>query len=144
MSEAKRAYNILRSYVNREWDRIKNVDLDAWRELDEPTSAPKSTSTSEQHADSSLSDPTNPANRTANDFEATARTILGVTAKADFDEIRKAYEKIHKRSQPDNFKEGSAEQEHAAELLRKATWSYNFLTKNVSQSEKRFRSLEIE
>ncbi|MEZ5163772.1 MAG: DnaJ domain-containing protein [Fimbriimonadaceae bacterium] len=143
MSEAKRAYNILRSYVNREWDRIKNVDLDAWRELDEPTKA-KPGSTPEQTVDSTLSDPTNPANRTANDFEATARTILGVTAKADFEEIRKAYEKIHKRSQPDNFKEGSAEQEHAAELLRKATWAYNFLTKNVSQSEKRFRSLEIE
>ena len=144
MSEAKRAYNILRSYVNREWDRIKNVDLDAWRELDEPASSAKPTSTPAPSVNSSLSDPTSPENQTSTDFEATARTILGVTAKADFEEIRKAYEKIHKRSQPENFMEGSAEQEHAAELLRKATWAYNFLTKNVSQSEKRFRSLEIE
>ena len=26
MSEAKRAYDILRGYVNQEWDRIKNLD----------------------------------------------------------------------------------------------------------------------
>ncbi len=39
MSEAKRAYNVLRSYVNQEWERVKGLDvMDAWRELDAPAS----------------------------------------------------------------------------------------------------------
>ncbi len=140
MSEAKRAYDLLRSYVNREWDRVKGLELmDAWRELDETT--PKATSNTSSQSSSALDDPTQVEDE---NYEATARTILGVHADADFKAIRHAYEKISRRSQPVNFNDGSPEAARAQTLLRRATWAYQFLTKNVSSAEKRFKSLEIE
>ncbi|MBX3114956.1 MAG: J domain-containing protein [Fimbriimonadaceae bacterium] len=139
MREAKRAYNVLRAFVNQEFDRIKSVDvMEAWRELDETPG--QSSDTSVKSTDSA---PVN-AEATANELEATARTILNVTAKATFDEIRKAYERISRRVQPEQFTEGTPEAQQAGELLRKATWAYQFLTKDISPAERRFRSLEIE
>jgi glutamyl-tRNA reductase len=138
MSEAKRAYNILRGYVNQEWERVKGLEvMDAWRELDTPV-----VTTPAAPANSSLDTPT--SSMKANELEATARTILNVTAKASFDEIRKAFEQINQKVQPQNFESGSEEAKFAQELLRKATWAYQFLTKDMSPSQRRFRSLEIE
>jgi len=140
MREAKRAYNVLRAFVNQEFDRIKSVDvMDAWRELDATPGQPASS------AENSVTDSTTlSAEAGANELEATARTILNVTAKASFDEIRKAYERISRRVQPEQFTEGTPEAQQAGELLRKATWAYQFLTKDISVAERRFRSLEIE
>jgi hypothetical protein len=137
MSEAKRAYNVLRSYVNQEWERIRGIDLhDAWQELNGPTP------TTLKEPTASIPDPTTAS--APNELEATARTILNVTAKADFEEIRVAFEKINRRVQPENFESGTSEATHAQELLRKATWAYQFLTKDMSPAERRFKSLEIE
>jgi len=138
MSEAKRAYNILRGFVNQEWERVKGLEvMDAWKELDAPVST-----TPDAPANSTLDTPT--ASMESNELEATARTILNVTAKASFDEIRKAFEKINQRVQPQNFESGSEEAKHAQDLLRKSTWAYQYLTKDMSPSQRRFRSLEIE
>lgn len=140
MREAKRAYNVLRAFVNQEFDRIKSVDvMEAWRELDE---TPGQSTESSAQSVSELTQVNAEAN--ANELEATARTILNVTAKATFDEIRKAYERISRRVQPEQFTEGTPEAQQAGELLRKATWAYQYLTKDISPAERRFRSLEIE
>ncbi|MFM9873640.1 MAG: hypothetical protein ACKVQS_09280 [Fimbriimonadaceae bacterium] len=138
MSEAKRAYNVLRSYVNQEWERVKGLDvMDAWRELDA-----NQTTTPTVASAPNLDTPT--IGMDTNELEATARTILNVTAKASFDEIRKAFEKINQRVQPQNFDTGSDEAKYAQDLLRKSTWAYQFLTQDMSPSQRRFRSLEIE
>lgn len=142
MSEAKRAYDLLRGYVNREWDRVRGLELmDAWRELDAP-SVKSTESSGDTSAKNEIYD--DPTKVEDGNYEATARTILGVHADADFKAIRHAYEKLSRRSQPENFQDGSQEAERAQNLLRRATWAYQYLTKNVSSSEKRFKSLEIE
>lgn len=136
MSEAKRAYNVLRGFVNQEWERVKGLDLqNAWRELDAPIGEKPIPKDDSANLRSSMA-PT--------ELEANARTILNVTAKANFDEIRKAFEKINRRVQPENFESGTEEAQHAQELLRKATWAYQYLTKDMSAAERRFRSLEID
>jgi hypothetical protein len=136
MSEAKRAYNVLRAFVNNEWERVKGLDLqNAWRELDAPIGEQPRQSEEQTNPISSM-EPT--------ELEANARTILNVTAKASFDEIRKAFEKINRRVQPQNFESGTDEARHAQELLRKATWAYQYLTKDMSAAERRFRSLELD
>lgn len=138
MSEAKRAYNILRGFVNQEWERVKGLDLaDAWRELNETPAEAAEKQT--QPVNTTISSGLEP-----NELEATARTVLNVTAKATFDEIRKSYEKISRRVQPQNFESGSQEAQQAQELLRKATWAYQYLTKDMSPAERRFRSLELD
>lgn len=138
MSEAKRAYNILRGFVNQEWERVKGFDMaDAWRELNEtPAEAAEKEAQPAKTTITSGLEPT--------ELEATARTILNVTAKASFDEVRKSYEKISRRVQPQNFESGSQEAQQAQELLRKATWAYQYLTKDMSPAERRFKSLELE
>lgn len=138
MSEAKRAYNVLRAFVNQEWERVKGFDMnEAWQELNEtPAQAVSRRENAATPQPESTMDTT--------ELEATARTILNVTAKASYDEIRKSYELVSNRVQPQNFDNGTQEAQQAQELLRKATWAYQYLTKDMSPVQRRFRSLEIE
>lgn len=144
MSEAKRAYNLLRAYVNREFDRLKTLDVQsAWRELEGVVGAqsPNPSTTTPGHP--GPNQPSNPPTP-EKDYTQTARQILGVEPDASFAEIRRAFEKLSRRSQPVNFEPGSPEAEHAQDLLRKATWAYNYLTKDLDPAQKRFRALEID
>lgn len=129
-----RAYDLLRGYINREWDRIQGMErLDALQELDEVSTPATSPASSESGTS------TNPP-----DLKAHARQILGVSPTADFDEIRKAFERLSRRSDPANFPEGTPEANHAADILKKVNWAYRQLTDDVDAMEKRFKSLEIE
>ncbi len=141
MGEGRRVYDLLRGYVNREYDRIRGVELDdAERELNETirgTMPPKTTPTSSNSMSTPQSEPV--ASR-----EERARNILGVTSESNFDEIRRAFERLNKRGDPSRFPLGSAEREHAAAIQKSVQWAYGVLTVNVDAIEKRFRSLEIE
>jgi hypothetical protein len=150
MSNSRRAYNLLRGYVNREVDRLHSLDLkSAWNELeqamgrsgDAPTStaSPSATGTSGPGNVQIEVESTSPES-----LAASARKILDVDPDANFDAIRKAFEKMSRRSAPENFEAGTPEATQAEEVLRKATWAYTYLTKEMSPAEKRFRSLEIE
>lgn len=131
MSAGRRAYNILRGYIGREWDRIQGVETSA--------------------AEKELLDYQAPVTVTKNvnsmppeDRATHARRLLGVTESAAFPEIRKAYERLKERSAPSNFPEGSAEATQAAEIHRRVNWAYQTLTADVDTTEKRFGTLEIE
>lgn len=133
MSEAKRAYDILRGYVNQEWDRIRSVDaLSAERELQQAMNP------SVARADYSSPEVI------ILDQKEKARRVLGVTESASFDEIRKSFERLNKRSSPGNFPEGSEEARRAQDIHRQIHIAYSVLTEGVDSTEKRFRSLEIE
>ena len=132
-----RAYNILRAYVNREWDRISSVDLSgndvsAQKELEDSLNNP----TPRPIKKTILETPEEAANR--------ARRILGVEAGADFATIRAAFENLHQRSDPGRFPEGSAERSQAASIRTKIDWAFEKLSEGVNSTEKRFRSLEID
>ncbi|MCA0360780.1 MAG: J domain-containing protein [Armatimonadetes bacterium] len=152
MSNSRRAYNLLRGYVNREVDRLHSLDLkSAWSELEQAMGrsgdAPTASSTG------AAATGTNPESgavqievesTSPESLAASARKILGVEPDAGFDAIRKAFEKMSRRSAPENFEAGTPEATQAEEILRKATWAYTYLTKEMTPAEKRFRSLEIE
>lgn len=136
MSLGKRAYNILRGYVNREWDRIQALDrLYAEKELAESTQAPAPPPEAELPTPNEAA-PTDP--------KARARELLGVGPDASFEEIRKAFERLNKRSDPRNFPAGSPEAAQAASIRQRVNWAYQTLTEHVDVTEKRFKSLEIE
>lgn len=133
MSEARRAYDLLRGYINREYDRIRGVDLEsAERELNE----------SLKSAMPPKSPPVPPLPQFSK--EERARRILGVAPDAGFDEIRRAYERLNKRGDPARFAAASIERQHAAEIQKSVQWAYAVLTANVDAIEKRFKSLEID
>jgi hypothetical protein len=135
MSSGRRAYNLLRGYINTEWDRIQGIDQDkAWKELEQSLGKPAPASTPAE---------TQPQVATPEDRMAHARRLLGVAEGATFDEVRKAFDRLSKRSDPKNFPENSEESRQAAEILKKVNWAFGVLTDGMDATEKRFRSLEI-
>jgi hypothetical protein len=138
MSEARRAYDLLRGYVNREYDRIRGVDLDnAERELNDSLSNNMSAKSSSSPIQQAVPEPL--ASR-----EERARRILGVADGASFEDIRRSFERLNKRGDPSRFPTGSEEREHATAIQKSVQWAYSVLTMNVDNIEKRFRSLEID
>jgi len=138
MSSAKRAYDLLRGYVNTEWERIKGVDLnDAERELNDSLANPV---TSPGGSTASKVAPATPAPSDP----ALARQILGVAEGASFIEIRTCFERIVKRTDPANFPTGSAEGAQAEMIHRRVHKAYAILTEGMDATEKRFRTLEID
>jgi hypothetical protein len=135
MSSGKRAYDMLRGYVNHHMDRIRDVDVSsAWDELNEAISGPKEVSETPEPV---------PVQAPV-DQKTLARRILGVNEDAVFEDVRKAYERLRKRSDPTNFPEGTEERKTAQELHQRIETAYRILSADVPAIDKRFKNLEIE
>ncbi|MCL4283902.1 MAG: hypothetical protein KJZ62_02255 [Fimbriimonadaceae bacterium] len=135
MSAAKRAYDLLRGHLSREWDRIKQIERDlAESELEEsmrnppPVAAP----------------PLRTPEQIAADRIATARRLLGITEKDGFPEIRAAFERLSSRSDPSKFPDRSEEQRQAEQIQKRVHWAYQVLTESVDVTIKRFSTLELD
>lgn len=136
MSTGRRAYDVLRGYVNQEWERIRGVDdKDAETELDQ------SLSVSSIRVERSV---TLQQEFISIDPQDWARKILGVTPSAEFTEIRKAFERLNSRSDPGKFPAGSQEAIQAAGIQLRVQQAYAILTDGIDTTEKRFKSLEID
>jgi hypothetical protein len=134
MSLGRRAYDLMRGYVNREWDRIKGVEFEsAERELQDALEQPTKRKLDLQGMDEN----------TVLDRKLTASKILGVPINAPYSEVQKAFERLKKRSDASNFPSGSPEAAQAIEIQRRVQWAYGVLTEGMDVTEKRFRSLEI-
>jgi hypothetical protein len=135
MSEARRFYNVFRGYVNREWERIQGLERTlAEAELDAPlqsAAAPRPT-------------PVEEMSLTGEEARRRARQVLGVSDDASYTEIRQAFQRLDKRSQPGAFVPGTEEERHSALIQRKIQWAYQVLSEDASGLERRFGSLEIE
>jgi hypothetical protein len=138
VNDLRRAYDLLRGYVNREWERIRAVDVrDAWKELQD--------SLRPAGPEAGQEPPAQEAPRLTEEEQTDlARKILGVSPAATFEEIRSAYQKLSRRSHPNNFPEGSDEGAKAARIHARVAWAYRLLTQDVPVSERRFRSLDLD
>lgn len=139
MSTGRRAYDILRGWVSHEWDRIREIERDAavdeLREsMDQP--APRSTQVGVRTEEQ--------LKAAKEDARAHACRLLGVGDRATFEEIRRAFDKLNKRSAPERFPVNSSERTQAAEIQKRIHWAYQVLTESLGTTEKRFRSLELE
>ena len=136
MGSGRRAYDLLRGYVNQEWERIRSVDESPeereLRESLEGTSIRVERTTVVQETYVQV-DPTE-----------WARKVLGVTAVADFAEIKKAFDRLYSRSDPSKFPAGSSEATQASEIQGRVQKAYAILTDAMDPTEKRFKSLEID
>ncbi len=134
MSTGRRAIDLLRGYVNQEWERIRGVgESDAGTELDEPAAFARTERTVTVQREYS------PA-----ELDDWARRVLGLGSTAEFSEIRKAFVRLNTRADPSKFPSGSAEARQAADIQLRVQQAYAILSESVDTTEKRFKSLEIE
>ena len=149
MSTSRRAYNMVRAYVSREWDRLNGQEAaDAWNELEQsagtvaaPTRAP------------TIPVPTPPLTEEQKaaakelyemEQERLARSVLGVNATDGFEAIHQAYEKVIRRADPARFPAGSDEAKMATEIQSRVERAYRILSKKFSGIERRFQSLDLD
>jgi len=132
MNEVKRAYDMLRGYVGREYDRVVSQDREnAYAELYQP-SAPAESPVE-------LLPPV-----PAVDPKTEARRILGVQPGDAIEVIDISYHQLLDRSDPKKFDAGTEIQAKAQEIQAIIRWAYGILTDDLDSPSKRFRSLEIE
>ncbi|CAN5529400.1 hypothetical protein BH11ARM1_BH11ARM1_15040 [soil metagenome] len=134
MSTGRRAYDLLRGYVNNEFERLQRMDdASAEQELNESLEMPTPTGR------------TNPNSEVITlTQEEKARQVLGVSTSATFEEIKKAFDKLCERSDPAKFPSGSAEADQATEIRSRIYRAYRILSDKFDPTETRFKSLEIE
>ncbi|MER3412925.1 MAG: hypothetical protein C4341_01560 [Armatimonadota bacterium] len=142
MSTARRAYNLLRAYINREWERIESVfRADAERELEQslnPTAAPEPSQTTDQP---SLQEPG--ATEEQRRYEEAYR-VLGLSRDASLTDLRRAYRRLSERSRPTHFPEGSEERKRAARIHLKVQEAYDTLLPVLDARLRRFKSLDLD
>lgn len=142
MSTARRAYNLLRAYINREWERLEGVfRADAERELEEslnPTGLPAPPQTSDQSEGTDVE--TSEQERRLQE----AYRVLGLSRDASLTDLKRAYRRLSERSQPTNFPEGSEERKRAARIHLKVQEAYDTLLPMLDARLRRFKSLDLD
>jgi DnaJ-class molecular chaperone len=142
MSTARRAYNLLRAYINREWDRLESVfRADAERELEESlttTTAPASPQTSD-HSERADEETSGEERRLEEAYR-----VLGLSRDASLTDLKRAYKRLSERSRPANFPEGSEERKRAARIHLKVQEAYDTLLPLLDARLRRFKSLDLD
>lgn len=142
MSTARRAYNLLRAYINREWERLESVfRADAERELEEslsPTAVPAPPQTSDQSERTDVE--TSEQERRLQE----AYRVLGLSRDASLTDLKRAYRRLSERSRPTNFPDGSEERKRAARIHLKVQEAYDTLLPVLDARMRRFKSLDLD
>lgn len=138
MSTARRAYDILRGYVNDGWERIQGSEEGAAeKELREAVEQPY-----ERPAPSARK--VDPETSVSSMSVETARRLLDVPSTATTKQIAAAYDKLKAGVNPDRFPKGSDAQARARHLLFLIGAANRVLCENIDPTIKRFEGLEIE
>jgi hypothetical protein len=140
MSEARRAYDILRGYVNYGWDHVAHrEESDAEQELRtaiattiEPSPVPVPSYTSSVIPSES-----------AITLDQ-ARKLFEVSVHATSQQITQAYDELRMVADPSRFSEGSSAFHRARLLMRRLDAARNLLMENIDPTVRRFERLEIE
>lgn len=141
----KRAYNLLRAYVGREWERIESVfESDARSELNDfleskPAITPQPPATTEQAPEAEPTQNAEPGKMT----EQTAYRVLNLSQSSGLSDLQREYKRLSERSLPTNFPEGSEERKKAAEVHLRVQEAYDVLLPKMDVRLRRFQNLDL-
>ena len=169
MGLTDRVYNIAKSYLEKASQRWEQIDPTAQQELDQYTD--RSNMSAWDRAQAKIAagdarrelrpaglDPPSPAapppvqapqttqpmaGNQSQSAIAAAYQILGVPPGSKIETVRDAYQKLVARAAPDRFPAGSAEQEQAQRIERRASAAYMMLADTLSPADDRFDRLEF-
>ncbi len=140
MGVGDRAYNLLRAYIGREWERIENVrEVSAREELNSYLQGPKP-----QPAETQPPRAEEPKKAVERSKREEAYEILGLPSNATLDDLKRAHARLSERSLPAHFPEGSDERKKAAEIHLRVQEAYDILLPLLDPRLKRFQSLDIQ
>lgn len=144
---SNRAYNLLRAYIGREWDRIESLPGDARRELDDYLNH-------RQHQSETTPDEPRPAEpaRAAKQSQKSeeereieeAYRVLKLEPQATLADLKRSFKTLSERSLPTNFPDDSAEQKKAEAIHERVQKAYDLLLPMLDPRLRRFKSLWIE
>lgn len=140
MNEFFRFKRLVSGYISREYDRIKDLELFQASQEMEQSSGPAAYS-------ERLNTPKESAPKVALTPEEKvelARKIFEVPTDATYEQIRKSYETLMAKSDPSQYDPKSANYTKALDIQRKLKSYFELLTQHFSNTEKRFKSLEID
>lgn len=134
MSTARRAYDIVRGYVNHGWDRVSSLDPQAESELREALANPLPPAAS----------PTAP--KPPPMTLDVARRLLGVAEGASVREVRKAHDDLAKAIDPARFTADEQATARAKELSSRLRMALVLAEANAKSDPiaDRFSGLEID
>lgn len=131
MDEMRRASRLIKGWINHAADSITNAEREsAYDQLNQPTprtAAEPEVSTTQIVFDSQR-----------------ARMLLDVSETSTFDEIHAKYQDLLDKTNPELYPEGSVDRRRATNLHRLVHKAYALLTEDISVTEKRFKTLEID
>lgn len=142
MGMGRRAYDLLRAYVGREWERIETVyERSARTELNDfldhqPTPPAFSKKNEEPEATPSAQD--------MGMTEAVAMRVLNLHPNSTLADLQREYKRLSERSLPTNFPEGSEERHKAAQVHLKVQEAYDVLLPKFDVRVKRFQTLDLD
>lgn len=136
MSLGRRAYNIARGVLGREWDRVEAVfQGSAEAELNQAMNDPSY---------SVQARPTPPPiPRQAPLTPELARKVLGVSDQATFAEIRNTYQKLLVEIDPEKFPSDLALRSRASQMRETLKAAYLVLMEGQDETDVRFGSLDL-
>lgn len=142
MESARRAYDILRGYIGQEWERISAPTAG-----DRPQTSEELARAAFEREMAKLPQPppaaVPPAVAKALTPEA-ARTILGAEPGESFGAVKRRYDRLIERADPDRFPKGSEEARQAANIRTRVNAAFAVLREAADPTDRRFGSLEIE
>src|SRR5687768_8548570 len=140
---SNRAYNLLRAYIGREWDRIESVSADARRELDDYLNghANRPQPRAEEHKQHA--EPKAEVKKEETAVEEAYR-VLKLEPQATLADLKRSFKTLSERSLPTNFPEGSEEQKKAAAIHDRVHKAYDLLLPILDPRLRRFKSLWLE
>lgn len=141
MSTGKRAYDLLRGYVNHGWDLLQGreetaADAELRQAVERPYREP---SEAELENVRPVSTPPKPPMDLA-----TARKLLSLDEKASSKQIHAAYDEIAAVVDPKKFPAGSPADLRARDLLARLSEARRILLANIDPTVSRFERLEID
>jgi hypothetical protein len=143
---SNRAYNLLRAYIGREWDRIERGVGDARRELDDYLNhrSDRPASNEAPVREETREEPRPQAKPKRDDHIEEAYRVLKLEPQATLADLKRSFKTLSERSLPSNFPEGSEEQKKAEAIHQKVQDAYDLLLPILDPRLRRFRSLWIE
>lgn len=140
MSVGKRVSRLMKAYLSHHWERISaliqeeeqeaQARQEALRELENlPPSSRPTPSPPNQDRDSEIS---------------RAYRTLGLEVGASLGLVRRAYQELTQRANPERFPEGSVERARAEQIHARIERAYQTLLQHLDHSSARFRNLDLD